>query len=399
MEAVDNAKQNGVRRRWLLGATAIFLTSGIAATIWWLSWGQYHESTEDAYVTGNMIGLMPQVRGTAAKIYCDETDHVRAGQLLVELDPTDFDLALGARKADLGEAVRNVTGLFERARRLEAHVEETEAELLRAWTDYIDRKPLVDTGAISKEEFIHAEAALMAADGKLRAAVHGFYEALSQVDGTTIVTHPLVLKAQEALKRAWVDRKRCEIRAPDEGIVAMRTVQVGQDVLPGSPLLAIVPLEQIWVDANFKEVQLKHLRIGQPVRVRADMYGRSVLYEGRVAGINPGTGGVFSLLPPQNATGNWIKIVQRLPVRIDLDAEQIRRYPLWLGLSMDVTVHTRDRQGERVAKPLRTDVEPLYTTDVLAEQIMGAEECAQMVIFQNLTLDESQEFRDLDGRE
>lgn len=397
MEAAAEPPPNGTRSRWLHGATALFLAIGIAILIWWLLVGEYREYTEDAYVQGNMIGLTPQVAGTAAKIYFDETQHVEEGQLLVELDPTDFDLTLASAKADLGESVRNVTSYFEKARRLEAELEVAEAGLMKAWTDYIDRRPLVESGAVAKEEFIHSETALMAADGRLRAAVHGFYEALSQVEGTTVESHPMVVKASEVVRHAFVNRARCEVRSPASGIVTMRSVQVGQDVSPAAPMLAIVPLEQIWVDANFKEVQLKNLRIGQPVRLRADMYGRSVLYEGRLVGINPGTGAVFSLLPPQNATGNWIKIVQRVPVRIALDPEQVRRFPLWLGLSMDVTVVTRDRQGERVAPEQPQPEKPLYITKVLAEQIDGAEECVQQVMRAHLTIDESAGFREIDG--
>ncbi len=397
MEAAAELPPSGTSTRWIHGATALFLAIGIAIIIWWLLVGEYREYTEDAYVQGNMIGLTPQVAGTAAKIYFDETQHVEEGQLLVELDSTDFDLTLASAKADLAESVRNVTGYFERARRLEAELEVAEAGLMKAWTDYIDRRPLVESGAVAKEEFIHSETALMAADGRLRAAVHGFYEALSQVEGTTVESHPMVVKASEAVRHAFVNRARCEVRSPASGIVTMRSVQVGQDVSPAAPMLAIVPLEQIWVDANFKEVQLKHLRIGQPVRLRADMYGRSVLFEGRLMGINPGTGAVFSLLPPQNATGNWIKIVQRVPVRISLDPEQVRRFPLWLGLSMDVTVLTRDRHGERVALEQPQPEKPLYATKVLAEQIDGAEECVQQVMKENLTIDESAGFREIDG--
>ncbi len=388
---------NGTRKKWLHGVSAFFLSVATALVVWWWGWGEYREWTEDAYVHGNMIGLTPQVKGTASRIYCDETQHVEEGQLLVELDPTDFDLALASAKADLAESVRQVTSYFERARRLEAELEVAEAGLMKAWTDYIDRRPLVESGAVAKEEFIHSETALMAADGRLRAAVHGFYEALSQVEGTTVQSHPMVVKASEAVRRAFVDRARCEVRSPVSGIVTMRSVQVGQEVSPAAPMLAVVPLEQIWVDANFKEVQLKNLRIGQPVRLRADMYGRSVLFEGRLVGINPGTGAVFSLLPPQNATGNWIKIVQRVPVRIALDPEQVRRFPLWLGLSMDVTVVTRDRQGERVALELPQPEKPLYSTKVLAEQINGAEECVEQVMKENLTIDESASFREIDG--
>ncbi len=371
------------RNRAILITIVIFLILGAAWLTYWLIYGRFHQYTDDAYVDGNNVVLTPQVPGIVESFSAIDADYVPEGRILVELDKTDATIALDKAVADLGNTVREVVQMFEAVKQYEALIAMKKAEFVKAAQDYEHRKNLIDQGGVSREDFEHAEAALQASFADLIATEHLYIASVAQVENTTVETHPMVEQMKNRVRDAYVFLQRCTIKSPVTGIVAQRTVQVGEHVNPGQPLMAIVPLDQMWVSANYKEVQLTHMRVGQPVRIRSDIYGGEVTFHGIVAGIGGGTGSVFSVLPPQNATGNWIKIVQRIPVRIKLDQEQIKKFPLRLGLSMDVTVDIHDRD-----KPflpcIRPDC-PLFQTDIFMSQESGAEPLITQVMETNLS--------------
>lgn len=378
-------KNNHKKYRLIIIFSCVVALAAIIFLFWWLLWARFHVSTDDAYVNGNQVRVTPQISGNVISVNVDDTQLVEQGQIIVELDTTDPQIVFDRGKTVLAETIRNVTQMFEQVYALAASYDTKLTELYKTEIDYLDRKHIVDSGAVSDEDFIHAEADYEAAKSNLNLAKYNLMQAISLVKGTTVKTHPLVEKAKEDLRSLWVNLKRCTIKAPASGLIAQRSVQVGTSVSPSTPLLAIVPLNQMWVDANFKENQLKKIRLGQPAKVTADTYGGSVVFEGTVVGIGGGSGAVFSPLPPQNATGNWIKIVQRVPVRIGIEQEQLKKYPLRLGLSMNVRVDVKDTAGNRV--PKKSMVQPLYTTDVFQTQIDGIEEIIGEIIDQNLTVD------------
>ncbi|HEY2810952.1 MAG TPA: efflux RND transporter periplasmic adaptor subunit [Rhabdochlamydiaceae bacterium] len=379
-EAAPHSKNH---KKAMVIAIGIFLLLGIAYFCYWFFWGRFHEYTNDAYVDGNMVIVTPQVPGIVTSFTALSTDFVTKGRILVALDKTDAWIALDQSKAQLANAVREVERMFEDVHALYAAISMKKALFVRAAQDYERRMALIEEGAVSREDFEHAAADVQAAYADLVSTEHSFIAALAQIDGTTPYTHPLVEKAKDQLRDAFVFLQRCTIIAPVTGIVAQRSVQVGEHVKKGQPLLAIVPLDQMWVIANFKEVQLGKMRIGQSVKVTSDIYGGRVVFDGTVVGIGGGTGAVFSVLPPQNATGNWIKIVQRIPVKIDVPADMLAKYPLRLGLSMEATVNLYAVDLPMVPSP--KPPEPLYSTDVFARQEEGAEELIVKIIAENLS--------------
>ena len=358
------------------------LLLGLLFLGWYIVWGQFEETTQDSYVHGNMVQLNSQVPGIVTKINAEETQFVKKGQIVVELDRTDPLIVFGRSKAELAESVRQVVELFENAISLRAELGVKKAELLQASWDFENRLPLVEPGAISKEEFEQALTNLEGAKNSLIQTKHAYLAALALVQNTTLTTHPLVRQSADNLREAFVNLRRCSIMAPTDGFIAMRNVQVGESVDVTTPLLAIIPLEDLWVEANFKEVHLKHVRIGQPVTMRADLYGRSVKYHGTVTGLSAGTGSAFSVLPPQNATGNWIKIVQRLPVRVDLNADELMRNPLMIGLSMHTHIDTHDRSG-RILAEAKKELQPIYSTNIYPQQEWGADYIVKQTIRAN----------------
>lgn len=379
----EKPKSNYKRNKAVLITVLIFAVLGSAWFAYWLFYGRFHQYTDDAYVDGNNVTVTPQVPGIVVSFSTMDADYVHKGRIVVELDKTDAKIALDKAIADLGNAVRDVMQMFEQAKQYKALVVTRKAEFIRAAQDYEHRKNLVDEGGVSLEDFEHAEAALQANFADLIAAEHQYFAALVLIENTTVETHPIVDQAKNQVRDTFVAFQRCTIKAPVSGLVAQRSVQVGERVEKGQPLMAIVPLDQMWVNANFKEVQLTKMRVGQPAEVYSDIYGGSVKYQGKVAGIGGGTGSVFSVLPPQNATGNWIKIVQRIPVRIVLDQNQIKQHPLRLGLSMEVTVDISNI--EKPFFPEERPAGPLFTTDVFADQEQGAEELIAEVITANLS--------------
>ena len=366
------------RRRALL---LIFLAIAAALggwAFWWHTVARFYESTENAYVAGNLVEVTPQVAGTVIAIGADDTQRVAAGQMLVRLDRTDAEVALAQAEAGLARAVREARTLYANNLALAANVRVREAELQRAEEFQARRAPLARQGVVSREELETAQSAVAAAQAALAAAREQLAANRVLTDKVQLEDQPSVLLAATHVREAWLAAARTEIPAPVAGTVARRSVQVGQRVAPGARLMAVVALDQVWVDANFKEAQLRDMRIGQPARVTADLYGDKVEYRGRVAGLAAGTGGAFALLPPQNATGNWIKVVQRVAVRIALDAEQLRAHPLRVGLSMTVEVEIRDMGGTQLAATAGRGL--AYATQSLAVPPEGAEARVRAII-------------------
>ena len=319
--ATETTKTSGTRR-WrilapLIGGVALV---AIGYSLYWAQVLRYHQGTDDAYVGGNVVQITPQISGTVIGIGADDTQFVKAGQPLVRLDQADAKVALDQAEAQLARTVRDVRNLFATSSQLQAAVQLRQSDLDAAQKDLARRQQLGSTGAVSGEELQHARDAVKGAQASLLAAQQQLVATRARVDNTTLEDHPQVRDAAAAVRNAYLQLSRTELPAPVAGFVARRNVQLGQRVGPGAALMAVVPLDQVWVDANFKEPQLSRMRVGQPVKLTADLYGSKIVYHGTVAGFGAGTGSAFSLLPAQNATGNWIKIVQRVPVRIALDA-------------------------------------------------------------------------------
>jgi len=336
---------SSVRKRGLLGLLAVVVVGGIASAVWWYWHGRMFEETDDAYVAGDIVQVTSEVAGTVVGVHVNDTQSVKRGDLLVELDPADAKVALAAAEAELARAVRGARALFAQDGQVEAEIEERRTALAQAERNLSRRLSLEADGAVSGEEISHARDAVTQLRAALAAAQGQQRQVQAQTADTTVQTHPQVLAAETAVHNAALALKRTKLVAPVAGVVAKRAVQIGQRVAPGAPLMAVVPLSEVWVDANFKEVQLQSMRIGQPVILSADTYSGDVEFHGRIAGLGAGSGSAFALLPAQNASGNWIKIVQRVPVRIALDPAEVQRYPLRIGLSMDVRVDVRDTAG------------------------------------------------------
>lgn len=378
-ERHQNRSPRWRRFPWIFGAALVLV--GIAALAYYLLYGQYHIKTKDAYVEGDLIRIDPQVSGTVTGIAADETQYVRQGGLLVRLDPTDADVTLARAKASLAEAVREVAHLFDADRQAQAAVARQEAqERLAAKTLRRDRS--TDARAVAKLRIDQDEAALRNAQGALNEARAQLASAQSAVAGTTPTTHPRVLLAEASLRAAWIARQRTNVLAPVSGYVVRRTVQLGAQVSPGTDMLAMAPLGSVWVDANFKETRLSKLRIGQPVTLTADSYGGRYRFHGRILGFAGGTGEALAVLPPENATGNWIKIVQRVPVRIGLDPGELRGHPLFLGLSMTIDVDVHDTSGASLSQSPAWPA--AMQTDVYASQDAGVNPLIHRIVSESL---------------
>ncbi|GBG00875.1 multidrug resistance protein A [Azospira sp. I13] len=376
------APNNGRRKQLLTRLAAAFAVAGLAYGAWWALVARHHEHTDNAYVGGNLVQVTPQTSGTVLAIQADDTDFVQAGQPLVSLDPADARVALEQAEADLAQQVRQARNLFAGRSAAAAQVALREAELRRAEDDLKRRQAVADSGAVAKEELEHAAAATHTAAAALATAKEQLAASDALTEGTTPEHHPSVERAAARVREAHLAMTRAMLPAPVSGYVAKRSVQVGQRIQPGTPLMAIVPLDGLWVEANFKESQLAHMRIGQPVKLHADVYGSSVEYHGKVAGLGAGTGGVFSLLPAQNATGNWIKVVQRVPVRITLDPKELAEHPLRLGLSMLTEVDLSDESGPVLGTAPRS--EPAYQTQAFGVEDKAAEQRIARIIAANL---------------
>jgi len=380
------------RRRGLTAIALVVLAAGAAFAGWHWLHGRHREVTDNAYVAGNMVQITAQQAGTVVAILADDTDRVAAGQPLVRLDAADAQVALDQAEAQLAQTVREVRTLFAALPGLQSLVALREAELARvlaelgrAQQDAERRRPLVASGAVGQEEAAHAEAQLAGSRGSVAAARAALQAArdqvaaqLAQTEGLSVERHPAVLRAAARVREAWLGTRRTLLPAPIDGHVARRSVQIGQRVQAGAPLMTVVALDRLWVDANFKEGQLQALRIGQPATLTTDVYGSERVFHGRIVGLGAGTGAAFALLPAQNATGNWIKVVQRVPVRIALDPKALAAHPLRVGLSMTVAVDTTDASGPALAAAPRA--EPVAATQVFATQDAEADAAVARII-------------------
>ncbi|MBU6246911.1 MAG: efflux RND transporter periplasmic adaptor subunit [Xanthomonadaceae bacterium] len=378
MAAKDPAK----RRRALAIVASVFIVVALGwFLLWWLVLSR-REKTDNAYVGGNQVAISAQVPGTVVAIMADDTQKVDAGQVLVKLDSTDADVRLQQARAALAQAVRGVRQQTEAVGSADAQVEASRLALSKAEADLKRRLPLVSAKAESPEIIQHLRDGVAQARAALDAARAQAAAARAAVEGTDVAHNPAVMQARANFRAAWIARQRNAIYAPVSGYVAQRSVQLGNSVQPGQQLMTVVPLHNLWIDANFKESQLRHIRIGQPVTIEADIYGSGVDYHGKVEGIGAGTGSVFSLLPAQNATGNWIKVVQRVPVRIGLDNAELDRHPLRIGLSTEVTVDISNDHGKVLAQAPAS--QPVASTDVYDRMGAQADAEADRIIQANL---------------
>ena len=344
---------NNKRRGRLIGLGLVVIVAIVAYGLYWYLHARFFEGTDDAYVSSDLVQITSEVAGTVIAVHVDDTQHVERGQPLLELDPADAIVAMASAEAELARSVRSVRGVFSQADGIKAQIREREIALASARADLKRRSEAAADGSVSVEELQHARDQV----AQLSAALNVSHESLTttqaQIADTQIESHPQVLAAAAKVREVALAQKRTRINAPVSGVVARRGVQIGSRIAAGTPLLAVVPLDQAWVDANFKEVQLPRMRIGQPVELQADLYGGDVVYHGKIAGLGAGSGSAFALLPAQNASGNWIKIVQRVPVRIALDPQELAAHPLRVGLSMKVEVDLHDTSGSLVASTVR----------------------------------------------
>jgi membrane fusion protein (multidrug efflux system) len=375
--------KNNTRKRLLalLGVATALAAAGYGT--YYYTVARFHVETDDAYVNGNLVQLTPQVSGTVVAVNADDTQIVKAGEPVVMLDTADARVALANAEAALGQAVRQASALYVNNNVLKAVVQQRQADLARARDDLRRRTAVVESGAVAAEDVSHAREAVKSAEAALETARQQLASNHALTDQASVADHPSVLAAAAKVRDAWLASARNTLPAPVTGYVARRSVQVGQRVAPGTALMAIVPLDGVWVDANFKEVQLKHVRIGQPVELHADLYGDNVTYHGRIVGFSAGTGSAFSALPAQNATGNWIKVVQRVPVRIQLDPAELRAHPLQIGLSMQVDVQTRRQDGSQLGSGSAVAHRTTYRTDVFERYGDDADREIRRIIAQN----------------
>ncbi len=383
---------SSVRKRLLVGFTVVIILIAVLYGIWLMLSGKT-ETTDDAYVHGNMVQVSAQIPGTVVDIAVDDTQMVRAGQPLLSLDRADVDIALAQAEASLAQSVRKTRSLFAQNEVLKADiaarqidVQQAKVNLEKARTDLQRRQALGKIGGVSGEELRHAQTAVQTAQSVLAQAQAGVESARARLEtnkalteGIDVAHHPDVQQAAEHYRQAWLARQRAALVSSVDGMVAQRSVQVGQHIAAGAPLMSIVPLEQLWVEANFKENQLQDMRPGQKVTLMADFYGKSTTYRGEIVGLAAGTGGAFALLPAQNASGNWIKVVQRLPVRIRLNPEELRAHPLRIGLSMHVTVDLDSTPEQAPAEPERG-----LKTDIYENSVQGAQAQVERIIQANL---------------
>jgi len=381
VETVPEPSQ-GKRRKILILIALIFLAIGVVWAVFWILVLSERERTDDAYVNGNKVVISSQVSGTVIAVLTDDTQRVDAGQVLVKLEPIDAETALARSASALAQAVRQVRQQRDTAGQYDSMIASRRLELKRAEADLAKRQPLLAEAAIAPEEVRHARESVELARAALTQAERQSTAAHALVDGVGVEDNPAVLQAKAAYRDAWIAAQRNAVVAPVAGYVAERSVQLGQHVEAGQALMTVIPLRALWVDANFKEVQLRNLRLGQPAAVRSDLYGGSFIYHGHVQGMAAGTGAAFALLPAQNASGNWIKVVQRVPVRIQIDEADLAKSPLRVGLSATVTVDTTNRSGPVLAA--QSSDQPVGVTEVYRRDLDKANAEADAVVRRNL---------------
>ena len=380
--STDTRTNNQQRKRVLLGITLLFILAGAAYGGYYETVLSKQQSTDNAYVGGNLVSLSSQVAGNVQEIRADETQQVTAGAPVITLDGADAEVALAQAEARLGAAVRALLQRYADVAQYQAAVEQRQLALKTAQDDLARRQPLAADHTVSGEDLAHARQAVDNARAAIAVAQRQTEAAQAGISGVALAQHPSVQAAKADYVQAWLAARRNTLLAPVTGYVAKRSVQVGARVTPGTPLLSIVPLDQLWVDANFKESELRDIRVGQPATVEADMYGGKVRFHGKVQGLSAGTGSAFSLLPAQNATGNWIKVVQRLPVRIALDPAELQQHPLRIGLSTTVTVDISKTDGPVLGAPMPSA--PVYATTALAQPLPQANQAADAIIARHL---------------
>ena len=378
----DKLPNSNKRKFVLLGITLFFILAGIAYAIYYTLVLSKEVDTDNAYVGGNLVTLSSQVTGNVQEIRADETQLVKAGAEILKLDPIDANVALSQAEARLGTTVRQLRERYSNVAQYEATIELKKLSLKDAADDLVRRQPLAADHTLSGEEVAHAKQAVDNAKASLDVAIKQADASRAAVAGISLVDNPSVLSAKADYIQAWLAARRNAVLAPVTGYVAKRSVQVGSRVTPGTTLMSIVPLDQLWVDANFKESELQNIRLGQAARIEADVYGSKVVYHGKVVGLSAGTGSAFSLLPAQNATGNWIKVVQRVPVRISLDPKELAEHPLRIGLSTLVTLDISHLDGATLGAPM--PAAPVYATQTLSQPVQEAESAADAIIKKNL---------------
>ncbi|CNI20292.1 multidrug efflux MFS transporter periplasmic adaptor subunit EmrA [Yersinia mollaretii] len=369
------------RKRVLLTLTAIFIILGVAYLVYWFLVLRHHQETDNAYISGNQVQIMSQVSGSVVSVNFDNTDVVKSGDVLVTLDPTDAEQAYEQAKTALANSVRQTHQLIINSKQYQANIALRRTELNQAQSDLKRRVVLGAAAAIGREELQHARDAVDAAQASLDVAIQQYNANQALVLDTPLEKQPAVEQSAAKLRDAWLALQRTKVLSPVSGYVSRRSVQVGAKIANGSPLMAVIPADQMWVDANFKETQLANMRIGQSATVVTDFYGDDVVYQGKVVGLDMGTGSAFSLLPAQNATGNWIKVVQRLPVRISLDAKQLAEHPLRIGLSTTVRVDTANPEGQVLAQVVRKD--PAFVTNALSLDLAPVNQMISDIIHAN----------------
>jgi membrane fusion protein, multidrug efflux system len=380
----NDEKANKPRSRALLWFTLAILLAGLLWFCYWYFYLQYHESTDDAYANGNLVNINSVISEAVIAFYADDTDFVREGDLLVQLDPTNYQLAYNRELATLASVTLQVRQLYDNVQTALASVESKRVALAKAKFDYGNRLSLRESNlqAVSNEDYVHSNQDFSSAQFDLQQALSQLEAAQAAAGNTPIEKHPQIEQQRESIRRAFYNLQHTSIFAPTTGYVAQRSVDVGEWVTPLVNLMAVIPTTYVWVDANFKETQLTKMRVGQPSVVWFDLYGSKVKYEGKVIGIASGSGSVFSLIPPQNATGNWIKIVQRLPVRISLDPEKTRDFPVRLGISAEVEVDVTNQDLPYLATT--PPIKPVAKTNVFDIDWDGVNQLIDKIIRENL---------------
>ncbi|GFM67043.1 efflux RND transporter periplasmic adaptor subunit [Pseudomonas cichorii] len=371
----------GKRKFMLLVLALIVILGGAAVWAWHEFYGRWSESTDDAYVNGNVVEITPLTTGTVISIGADDGDLVREGQVLIKFDPSDAEVSLQSAEANLAKVVRQVRGLYSNVDGMKAQLAAQRAEVQKAQDNYNRRRSLAASGAISQEELSHAKDDLTSAQSSLSNVQQQLASSVALVDDTVVSSHPDVKAAAAQLRQAYLADARTTVVSPVTGYVAKRTVQLGQRIQPGTATMAVIPLDQLWIDANFKETQLGNMRIGQPVEITSDLYGSHVKYSGTIDSLGAGTGSAFALLPAQNATGNWIKIVQRVPVRIHINPDELANNPLRIGLSTTVDVNLHDQSGPVLAQ--QPPKKASFSTNIYAEQLADADAMIARLIHDN----------------
>ena len=374
------AKRQLMRKRGFVALGGVFAVAAIAYGAYWFVVGSRHESTDDAYVAGNRVPVMAEAEGTVTSILADETSEVSQGQVLVKLDDTDAKVALQEAEAKLAATVRHVEQLYATDKQLASKAAAQQATLTQHRSDYQRHAALNKRGYYSDSALEQNGTEVQVDQHELAEDQHAIAALHAELGEGGVADNPDVKLAAAELRAAYLPLQRMTVVAPVSGYIAKRDVEIGQRVGSGAALMAVVPLSQIWVDANFKESQLDHIRPGQPVMLHADVYGGRVDFHGTVAGVDAGTGSAFALLPAQNATGNWIKVVQRVPVRVQIADAELAQHPLRIGLSMEVSVDTHAGSD---GQPLAPVPAPQYSTPVYEQRMAGAEQLIADIIRAN----------------